>query len=124
METTTKGYVKISEYFGANLAELLAEKILPVYGSFDSDGFIQQVESSVPSLSYTKRVEIIADALHEFLPKGYKQAIQILLEIMGPENPNETGMFKFFYWLLPVGKFIEKYGLEDFDVSMQAISEL
>ncbi len=43
---------------------------------------------------------------------------------MGEENPNETGMFKEYYWLMPVGKYIEKYGLEHFDISIKAIEEL
>jgi hypothetical protein len=38
---------------------------------------------------------------------------------MGDENPSETGMFTVFYWLMPIGKFIEKYGLDDYDVSIQ-----
>lgn len=43
---------------------------------------------------------------------------------MCKENPNETGMFKEFYWLMPVGKFIQKFCLEDYDTSINAIQEL
>ena len=58
------------------------------------------------------------------MPADYKKAILILKKIMGDENPSETGMFTTFYWLMPVGKFIEKYGLDDYDVSFNAIEEL
>lgn len=116
--------IKITELFGANLAELLADKILPVYPKFDKKSFITAVEQRVPEQAYTQRVEIIAEELHRFLPQDYHRALSILLEILGPENPHETGMFTNFYWLMPVGKFIEKYGLDDFDASMQAIAEV
>jgi len=47
-----------------------------------------------------------------------------LIGILGKENPNETGMFSNFYWVMPIGKFVEKYGLDDFDVSIHAIEEI
>ena len=33
-------------------------------------------------------------------------------------------MFKHYYWVLPIGKFVEKYGLENFSVSIKAIEEI
>lgn len=115
---------KIGEYFGANLAQRLAEKIQPVRLEFDSRAFVAFVDARVEDQPYTQRVEIIAAGLREHLPQDYLQALTILMQILGPENPHETGMFTHFYWLLPVGKFIEKYGLEHFDPSMQAIGEV
>ncbi len=116
--------IKITELFGANLAELLADKIVPVYKKFDKAGFIKTTAKHTAGKTYTQRIEVIADELHAFLPDNYPRALGILLQILGPENPKETGMFSDFYWLMPVGKFIEKYGLNDFDVSMQAIAEV
>jgi len=46
------------------------------------------------------------------------------MQIIGNENPNETGMFTNFYWLMPIGKFVEKYGLEDFGISIKVIEEI
>lgn len=110
--------------FGANLAAILAEKIAHVYPALDSQGFIDTVGVRTVDKTYTQRIEIIADVLREFLPPDYSKALAILLKILGPENPHETGMFTNFYWLMPVGKFIEKYGLDSFDASMQAIAEV
>jgi 3-methyladenine DNA glycosylase AlkC len=115
--------LRITDYFGANLATLLADKIIEVYPQFKTSSFISEVKSYCEDLTLTQRVELIADQLKEFLPNDYRKAIQILTKIMGPENPHETGMFTNYYWLMPVGKFIEKYGLEHFKVSMQAIEQ-
>lgn len=120
MEETTP---KLTEFFGANLAAILSDKILAVYPEFKSNSFISEVKNHCQGLTLTQRVELIADQLKEFLPSDYEKSINILTSIMGPENPQETGMFTNYYWLMPVGKFIEKYGLEHFDISMQAIEE-
>jgi 3-methyladenine DNA glycosylase AlkC len=47
-----------------------------------------------------------------------------LLAILAPENDEETGMFKQGYWLMPVAKFVEKYGLDHYRVSIDAIREI
>lgn len=116
--------IKITELFGANLATLLAEKIITVYPDFPSKAFINAVDANTAGKTYTQRIEIIADELHNFLPDNYSKALGILMSILGPENPNETGMFTYYYWIMPIGKFIEKYGLEDFDASMDALEEV
>ena len=43
---------------------------------------------------------------------------------LGYSHPNETGMFKHFYWTLPLAKYVEIYGLDDFETSMNAIEEI
>lgn len=46
------------------------------------------------------------------------------MNILGPENLNETGMFTNFYWIMPIGKFVQKYGLENLNISLDAIAEI
>ena len=116
--------VKLTDYFGVNLAQLLSDKISEVEKDFPTDKFIEIVQQSYSDKTLTQRVELIADALQVCLPSDYKKSVKILSSIMGDENPNETGMFTDFYWLMPVGKFIEKYGLAHFETSMKAIEEL
>jgi 3-methyladenine DNA glycosylase AlkC/predicted house-cleaning noncanonical NTP pyrophosphatase (MazG superfamily) len=118
------GKISITMAFGENLAALLADKILVIDKNFQKDAFCQRVKHEVEGQSYTKRVEIIADNLRKYLPSKYTEALAILMEILGPENQYETGMFTIFYWLMPVGKFVEKYGLNDFEASIKAIEEV
>lgn len=115
---------RLTDYFGVNLAIILAGKIAGVHHDFKGNKFIAKVKGSCSDKTLTQRVEIIADSLKKHLPDDYEKSIQILKNIMGEENPNETGMFKNYYWLMPVGKFIEKYGLEHFEISINAIREL
>jgi len=117
-------FKQLKYYYGKELAELLADKITPVYSKFNKKEFVKAVTKSVKELELKARVEVITDALREHLPKNYKSAAKILLKILGPENKNETGMFKEYYWLMPVAFFVEKYGLDDFETSFNAIAEI
>jgi 3-methyladenine DNA glycosylase AlkC len=114
----------ITQYFGVNLAELLSDKIIASFPDFDKASYINAIRTRADNLSYTARIELHAVELHNFLPEDYKSAIAILTSILGDENPNETGMFTTFYWVMPIGKFIELYGLDDFAASVQAIEEV
>jgi 3-methyladenine DNA glycosylase AlkC len=123
-KSSDTGRISITEAFGASLAVLLANKISVVYPEFAAKDFVREVRKGVVGQRYTQRVAVIADALHQYLPQDYPEALAILLRILGPENPEETGMFTHFYWLLPVGSFVERYGLDHFVVSMKALEEI
>lgn len=118
------GRISITEAFDEDLAILLGNKISTVYKEFDAKGFVRDTKKQVVGKSYTQRVEVIADLLKQYLPEKYPKALEILLQILGPENQEETGMFTNFYWLMPVGKFVEKYGLDNFSESIKAIEEI
>ena len=118
------GRISITSVFGETFAQLLADKIFVVYKDFEAKKFIRDVKEEVIDKSYTQRIEIIADSLKRYLPNKYPEALNILLQILGPENEEETGMFTNFYWMMPIGKFIEKYGLDYFDLSIKAIEEV
>lgn len=99
----------ITEMFSRNLAELLSDKIMIVYPDFDRDSFIQSVENHVVGKTYTRRISIFASLLKEHLPEDYERALSVLTGILGEENPNETGMFTHYYWIMPIGKFVQDY---------------
>ncbi len=121
---TMKNDKGITKWFGDNLAKLLANKIEAVYKDFDSMEYVKTIKKDCKDLGYTKRIELHSDVLREYLPQSYPRAVNTLVSILGEENPNETGMFTDFYWVMPIGKFVEKYGLDDFDVSIKAIEEI
>ena len=114
----------ITEKFGANLAQLLAEKIGKAYPEFNADRFIQDTDKRTVGQTYTQRVATLAELLKNYLPADYKKALPLLMAVLGKENPNETGMFTHYYWILPIGKFVQEYGIEHFELSMKAIEEI
>ena len=117
-------YKQLKLWFDADLATLLAGKIMTVYPKFDTAKFVETVKENTGALELKDRVELIADELENTLPRGYTNQLAILMQILGPPNPNETGMFKEYYWLMPVAKFVEKYGLGHYDESVAAMAEI
>lgn len=117
-------YSPLKYYFDKALAERLAALILSAYTLFESDEFIQSVAGRVENIELKERVTIISEELFRFLPDDYTSALEILLSILGPENESETGMFTNGYFLMPVARYIEAYGLNHFDLSMNALYEL
>ncbi len=120
METITRP----TDYFGANLAKLLSGKIYSVYKDFNDGEFVKNVQLNCTDKSLTKRVELIADNLKLYMPGDFKKTVSILHQILGDENKKETGMFSEYYWLMPVGKYIEKYGLDNYKESIGLIEEI
>lgn len=117
-------FKQLKYYFGTELGLMLAEKIKPHYPRFNGESFIQEIEAAVDGQELKQRVETIADALHHRLPANYSDALAVLHKILGPENTKETGMFAEWYWLMPVAFFVEKYGLDDYAVSIALIEEI
>ncbi len=117
-------YKQLKLWFDGELAELLVEKFQARAIDLDKDSFVKAVSEKVDALELKDRVECIADELNLHLSGNYQNKVGYLRNILGPENEKETGMFKEFYWVMPLAKFVEKYGLEHFDESIGAIYEI
>lgn len=117
-------FKQLKLWFDKDLAILLSDRILEIKPAFDSNAFIKKVDEGVQVLELKDRVELIADELRRALGKSYPENLALLSQILGPENKEETGMFNNFYWVMPIAKFVEKYGLNEFDLSMEAIKEI
>lgn len=112
----------LKHYFGVELAERLSALITPHYPV--SASFIDAVADQSGPLELKGRVALIAEELRRALPASYPESIRLLLKILGPENETEQGMFTNGYFLMPVAYFVEKYGLEHFALSMNALYEI
>ncbi len=117
-------FKQLKLWFDADLANLLADKLMEQGVAFNKSSFVQTVTDKVDDLELKDRVAWISDALKEGLSDDYTIAISQLVKILGPENEKETGMFKEYYWVMPIAKYAEKYGLKHFDLSMNAIQEI
>lgn len=115
---------QLKDHFDRALAQRLAKLIEGVYPQFDGPGFVKQVAKQLKPLELKDRVAVMAQGLRDFLPEEYPRALAILTRILGPENPDEGGMFVHGFQLMPVEHFVGTYGLDDFDASMKALYEI
>lgn len=117
-------YKKPTDYFDGALAKLLAKKIQPLYPNFDEPAFVNSIKAGCTDKRLKERIALIAEHLRRHLPDDYPASLEILTQILGPENQEETGMFRRFYWIMPIAKYVERYGLDHFELSMAAIEEI
>ena len=117
-------YKKHKLWFDKGLAEMLADKILCRGLDFDKKSFVKNIDRQVANLELKDRIAVFADELHQHLNRDYQYAIHSMMQILGEENKEETGMFTNFYWVIPIAFYVGKYGLNHFDLSMEAIREI
>jgi 3-methyladenine DNA glycosylase AlkC len=115
---------KFKDYYDTDCAVLLADKVKQVYPSFDVEGFVLKITSELDGKEFHRRQDLFVDAFEQFMPKRYPETISIFMKILGPELETTEGMFTFGWWLWPVGRFVERNGVADFQTSVDFIYEL
>jgi hypothetical protein len=69
-------------------------------------------------------MDIFVTAFESFLSNNYENNIKLFENILGPELQTETGMFTEGWWLWPIGRYVEKHGIENVIISLAFIEEL
>ncbi len=110
----------LKNHFGADVPRVIAGMVSRVHAQFDVAAFVRDVLNGYEPLSLVARGKHIAAVLRRHLPSDYERAVQILVDSadpgLAPAKP--SGMGAFLY--LPHVCFVEAFGLEHFEASMQA----
>ena len=115
---------QVRDVFNENAVDQLAASLADAWHGFDGRGFRRTINSQLSSLSFSGRAALIRDSLWEYLPKDYPRALEILLKALPPELPNhEFNGFDGFI-IMPMNDFVAKYGLDHYDLSMQALYQM
>jgi 3-methyladenine DNA glycosylase AlkC len=116
----------LKTFFSGALVRRLARDIARVHRGFPVRAFTNDASRGLDALELLGRGRHIADALGKHLPPSYPEAVEALLQSLGPEHATDeligVGMAPFFY--LPHTLFVAERGLEHFDLSMRAQYEL
>lgn len=115
---------KVKDYYDKEYGHFLADKIKTVYPEFADDKFFSLIEPTIESLEFNDRQVLLANALKESINLSYSDTISMFEKILGPELEGSLGMFTEGYWLWPVGKYVELFGGENFEVSAAFSKEL
>jgi 3-methyladenine DNA glycosylase AlkC len=115
---------QLRDVFNPTVVQQLAHTIKRTWPAFDPVGFATTITTQLGPLSFGARNTLIRDTLWAYLPKDFPQAVQILLDSLGPEIPHceVTGFDGFI--VMSQNDFVAKYGLDYFDISMQALYEM
>lgn len=115
---------KFREVFNPTVVSQLARDIQRTWPEFEADDFTADVNAQLEQLSFGDRNALIRDKLGEYLPQEFPRATQILIDSLGPEPEVEdlSGFDGFI--IMPQCDFVAKFGLDHFEVSMQALYEM
>jgi 3-methyladenine DNA glycosylase AlkC len=115
---------QVRDVFNEKAVAQLAANLAGVWDQFDTRGFGQAINPQLRRLSFSERAALIRDTLREYLPKDYPRALGIILKSLPPEAPeHEISGFEDFI-IMPLNDFVAKYGLDDYERSMQALYQM
>jgi len=115
---------KLKDYYNKSCAVMLAEKISTVDKKFSPEDFIKQVCAGIRGKEFLARQDVFSKALDTYLSGTYAKRLSNLERILGPELEQAEGMFKYGWWLWPIGRYIEHNCYQDPDRSTKFIYEL
>lgn len=108
----------LKHVLNAQVVRDIAAGIGDVCPDFDKTAFVAASCEGLDALGLGARAAHIADALQAGLPQPFPAAAGVLMATLGPESePEGSGLYTLRYW--PHSCFVQKYGLQDFDVSMR-----
>jgi 3-methyladenine DNA glycosylase AlkC len=124
MTSTHEQPFLLRDVFNPAAVEQLADGIVRVWPAFDRTGFVATITSQLDALSFGERNALIRDTLRVYLPPAFPEAVQILLDALGPEIPDceLTGFDRFT--VMSQNDFVAAYGLEHLHLSLRALYEL
>jgi len=116
--------MKVKDYYNVDCAKLISRKIRVIFPEFKEKSFLNFIKKNVSDKEFSERMDVFVDGFTLYLPNTYEQNIEIFKQILGEELKQETGMFSEGWWLWPVGRYVETYGIKNLKVSLGFIKEL
>jgi len=115
---------KLKHFFSEQVVRSIARDLCRVHPPFRERRFVDSCMAGLSGLELTARAWHIADAMHDHLPRPFAAAAEILVASLGSElaRTDKFGLAPFRY--LPHVFFVQKHGLEDFEVAMRMQYEL
>ncbi len=115
---------KLKNYYDMDYLKMLSSKISEISTDFNSGKFLELISNDIEELEFNKRQEVIAAALHKSFTLGYEDTLAIFYKILGTELKGNSGAFSEGWWLWPIGKYVELYGEDYLEVSLNFSKEL
>ena len=92
--------------------------------TFDEVAFIQAATSPLESLELKQRVQHLIDVLHQFLPQGFEQAVECLLQLpsVWDKGDEDDPLRGFAAW--PIIDYVAEHGVNHPQLALPALREL
>jgi len=114
---------KLKDYYDYKYLKFLSDLIAGQYDKFDKKTFFE-LTTSIEELEFNQRQELIATALYKSFDLDYEDTVAVFYKILGEELKGNSGAFSEGWWLWPIGKYVEMYGEDHFQISIDFSKEL
>ncbi|CAN0477827.1 unnamed protein product, partial [Phaeothamnion confervicola] len=114
----------LKDIYDRAAVRFLAARMARVRPAFPADRFVREVVADLPALELKGRALRIAQGLRAHLPDDYAKALALVVRAAGADDGTGGigGMSGFRF--LPLLNFIGRYGLDDPERSLEALSRL
>ncbi|GAB4176482.1 MAG: DNA alkylation repair protein [Terrimicrobiaceae bacterium] len=103
------------EIYNVDCLKGIASQVAASFPRFDQEKFLQLAMVEWEELNLMARIQRISESLRATLPARYPAALGILRKVAECSEPG--------FYTLYLPDFVGRYGLEDFDLSMEALRE-
>src|SRR5712691_8793299 len=123
-QRTAANHPKIKDWLGPSAVTAIAREIQKIEPRFGRVAFQESAVRGLETLELMARASHIASALREYLPKAIPQALNVLVQSIGPPrtSPGYGPIVNFRF--LAMTRFVSRYALDYFDEGMSALYEM
>lgn len=115
---------KLKEFLDRPAVRSIAACIGRVHHDFPVGEFVKCASSGLDRLELFARVDHIAGALRRVLPGEFTEAVAIIVDSLGPARQEEGYGSYANLVVLPLTRFVSRYGLAEPSVSLAALAEM
>lgn len=112
----------LKRHYTGECARRIAEMLNHTEDLIDAEDYASAVDARIGDLELKDRVLVLAEELRHRLPEDYPTAIGLITDSLGPELREEQGMFTESWYLMPVARFVEEYGIQHPDASLHSLN--
>lgn len=116
--------MKHKDYYNDDYILDFSQKIHSVIPDFDEKAFLHELSGQLNDKELFARLDFIVDAMQKNMPDDYSENIKAFFNILGPELTGPEGMFNLGWWLWPIGRYVERHGNENRELSLSFLKEL
>lgn len=116
--------MKHKDHYNDEYIQLLSNKLTMVIPNFDEETFLHDLIGQLEDKELFARFDCIVDAMQQCMNPDYSKNIEAFFEILGPELEHAEGMFNVGWWLWPIGRYVERYGNQNWKLSLSFLKEL
>lgn len=116
--------MKYKDYYNDAYIVDLSQKIKTVMPDFDEEYFTSTLTGRLDDRELSARLDFIVDAMQQSMSGSYEEHIEAFSRMYGPVLTGPEGMFQYGWWLWPVGRYVERRGNDNWQLSLSFLKEL